>query len=62
MSAPKSWWICVCGRKLYEHGVRTVPNTGGKEYVCAQSGTGRFKSETSPDFVYDNQAGLSRAA
>ena len=37
------WWVCKCGRKVYEHGMRTVPNTGGREYVCSLTDSGRFE-------------------
>lgn len=37
------WWVCRCGRKLYEHAGRTVPGTGGREYVCSFNRSGRFE-------------------
>lgn len=37
------WYICKCGRPLYEHSSRTVPNRGGREYVCMSTESGRFE-------------------
>lgn len=39
----KPWWFCKCGRKVYDHSMRTVPNTGGREYVCSLTESGRFE-------------------
>jgi hypothetical protein len=31
------WWICRCGRKLYEH------SNLGRKYVCTFNASGRFQ-------------------
>lgn len=49
---------CVCGRMLYEHSRRRVPNSGIFEYTCGRSGTGKFESATAPAAVYDCNRGL----
>lgn len=41
----KAWWICKCGLKLYEHSYRTIPSTGGKEYPCSGTKSGRFEPD-----------------
>jgi hypothetical protein len=54
----KRWWVCVCGRKLYEHTRVT------DQYVCLRlddDGEYRmhpFESETAPTLVYDPDNGL----
>jgi hypothetical protein len=58
------WWVCRCGRKLYEHS-----RVGGK-YVCLRSRIGAdgelewethpFESETLPALGYDPEHGLVR--
>lgn len=51
-----AWWVCRCGRKLYEHSMRTVPNTGGREYVCTLTASGRAEPQTGQD--YGPESGL----
>jgi hypothetical protein len=57
------WWVCVCGRKLYEH------SRVGDTYVCRvdevedERGWVRrvivpFRSETAPQLTYDPENGL----
>jgi hypothetical protein len=45
------WWICRCGRKLWEHSTRGTAN--GREYVCGVNPSGRFESMTAPRLSYD---------
>lgn len=55
-----AWFTCRCGRKIYEHGQRTIPNTGGKEHVCARTQSGRFEPRTLPVLDYSNERGLHK--
>ena len=54
-----AWWVCQCGRLVYDHSIRTVPNTGGREYVCTETASGRFEP-TDPAFDYAPETGLTR--
>ena len=58
MSSPP-WWLCRCGRKVYEHSYRTVPNTGGREIVCTRLESGRFEC-ADPELDYSPEGGLKR--
>lgn len=40
--------------------MRTIPNTGGREYVCGQRESGRFEPVTLPDLDYSPEKGLHR--
>lgn len=55
------WFVCRCGRKLYEHSSRTIPNTGGKENVCGSTQSGRFEPRTLPHLDYSFEKGLHRS-
>lgn len=55
------WWVCKCGRKLYEHSTRTIPSTGGREHVCSLRESGRFEPVTLPVLDYSHEKGLHRA-
>jgi hypothetical protein len=58
--APASSWVsCRCGRPLYEHGMRTVPSTGGRELVCTLTPSGRFEPRD-PGLDYHPEYGLVR--
>lgn len=54
------WGDCRCGQPLDRHSRRTIPNTGGHEYVCALTASGRFEPLTLPELDYDPQKGLHR--
>ena len=54
------WWVCQCGRKLYEHGTRTIPSTGGREHICGRRESGRFEPVTLPVLDYSHEKGLYR--
>lgn len=50
--------VCMCGRRMYEHGKHKVPNAGMDEYVCYLIEGGKFRSATLPAFEYDVGRGL----
>jgi hypothetical protein len=54
------WFICRCGRPLYDHSQRTIPSTGGREHVCGSTSSGRFEPRTLPVLDYSNEKGLHR--
>lgn len=57
-SSVGEWWRCRCGRPLYEHSRRRVPNAGHFEYPCPLTASGRFESSTLPAYGYDCNNGL----
>lgn len=56
----RDWWICRCGRPLADHSMRTIPNTGGREYVCWRLENGRFQPVTLPELDYTPEKGVHR--
>lgn len=48
------WWVCRCGRKLYEHSSRG----GGREYVCSFNASGRFRP-ADRTLDYEPETGLT---
>jgi hypothetical protein len=54
------WWVCRCGRPLYEHSARTIPSTGGREHVCGTTQSGRYEPVTLPVLDYSQEKGLHR--
>lgn len=56
----QDWWVCRCGRKLWDHSARTIPNTGGKEHTCGLTETHRFEPVTLPALDYSHEKGLHR--
>lgn len=54
------WWVCRCGRDMTDHSMRTVPNTGGREYVCGRRESKRFEPVTLPELDYTPEKGLHR--
>lgn len=56
----RDWWVCRCGRDMTDHSMRTVPNTGGREYVCSRRESGRYEPVTLPDLDYTPEKGLHR--
>lgn len=56
----RAWYMCLCGRRIYEHAQRTIPSTGGREYICALRPTGRFEPVTLPELDYSLEKGVHR--
>lgn len=56
-AAGRRWWVCRCGRPLYEHSRRKPPSTPAPEYTCARTPSERFESETLR-VAYDPNEGL----
>lgn len=54
------WWVCRCGRALYQHSQRTIPSTGGREHVCGLTRSGRFEPVTLPHLDYSHEKGLHK--
>lgn len=57
---PRHWWVCRCGRHLDRHSARTIPSTGGREYVCSLTKTGRYEPETLPELDYTPEKGVHK--
>lgn len=56
----KDWWVCRCGKTIDRHSMRTIPSTGGREYVCGKTATGRYEPATLPQLDYTPERGLHR--
>lgn len=50
--------VCRCGRAIYLHTRRVVPNAGTREYVCGLTRSRRFESATLPAFEFHSENGL----
>lgn len=51
----RHWWICTCGRPLWEH--PWINTDGNRWRSCGLNGKGRFESETRA-VEYDPAGGL----
>lgn len=58
VATERVWWRCRCGRRLYEHSRRRVPNAGTFEYTCGRTASGRYESETLPERGFDCDKGV----